>query len=546
MRWIAQGVLILTLALTLVYGFASNFDFLFEDQAQLAAYPREPQAEDYRALWHRPTQVLTRTWRPVAHATLMAQRGVSGLDDAWPYRLLNVFLLGLAGVLACAVFKSPPLKFRRIPLILAMLGWVFHPVATGCVYRIVAGRELLLMMVFVLAALWLYFRNGFLYRGIALLCFVAALGSHEQAWVFPLLLGVAAVLKLPLIPSRRDEYRGANQGLSPLASGYEWKEWLWVAVFLIVLGGYAYVRRMALQGVAIEWHPERMPFRAFLYGLQATFLPFREVLHEPTWPVWWSGWRLFGALWVAMGVIALCVFCLYRSDLTPIWGRNEEKRRLAFLAAWFLLWSPPLAVLWTREPAFHEMSLWPFSLAAFGVLAWAGTRVWSETALRQEGWVLGVSLLIVLMAMSFYRRVEHRTDGDYVAHWSRRDPGAGRRLEAQVRALAEAGLWDEAELMTRRGLMLSPDDRVLMNLRREVLERKGRLEEALAVARELARQGEDADREKLADTLMRMRRFREASDLYTLLLEKHPDTPRLKEKLEQSLTGEREEESPGS
>mgnify|MGYP001320504105 CR=1 FL=1 len=161
MRWILQGILILSLALTLVYGLASNFDFLFEDQGQLAAFPRNPSGEDYRGLWTRPTSVLERTWRPIAHSTLMAQRGTSGLEDAWPYRLLNVFLLGLAGFLAAVLFRLSPFEFRRIPLMMAMLAWILHPAATGAIYRIVIGREILLMMVFSLGSLILFFREGF-------------------------------------------------------------------------------------------------------------------------------------------------------------------------------------------------------------------------------------------------------------------------------------------------------------------------------------------------------------------------------------------------
>ncbi len=540
MRWIVQGILVLTLALTLVYGLASNFDFLFEDQSHLAAFPRQPSPEDYHSLWRQPTSCLERTWRPIAQATLLVQRGASGLQDAWPYRLFNVFLLGLAGVLAGALFRLPPFEFRRIPLILGMLGWVFHPTATGTIYRIVAGREVLLMTVFALASLLLYFRGGFFPRIGALLFFGLALGSHEMAWTLPLLIAAGEGIKLSTLPSRREEFRRDSTPLEFQSRFYFWMSWFWVGAFFVLLGFYFIFRIRVLEGMEMEWRPERMPWRSFLYGVQTTFLPFREVLHQPTWPVWWSGWRLFGALWMVAGLIALCVFCLFRTDLTPMWGRSEERRRLLFWAIWFFLWAPSLATAWTSQPAFDELNVWPASLAVFGVLAWVGTRVWSEIAFRQEGWVLGISLIVVLMAMSFSRRVEHRSDSDYVAHWGRRDPGAAVRLEQQGQAFSKKGQWEEAELRIRRALMLKPEDRALQRFRRDALVRRGRLEEALVLARDIAREGEDADRELLADLLMEAGRVREASDLYTILLEKSPDSISLRQKLERALSAEQE------
>ena len=264
---------------------------------------------------HWPDLTVT-YYRPVARLTMVVQKWLHG-DNPWPYHLFNNFL---AGIMACWVYAILRLPLFTIPNGLAWGGallFAVHPITASCVYPICSGRETLLPVLFILAAVYAWINSAYFF---CLAMFVLALLSKELALITPLIFWLTDHLKERI---HRRPY---------------------LPVMIIVLV-YFLIRQLIFKGqehyqIAIFNDPWG-PFLTIIYTLQTILTPFMELYYEPWVAVWFSGQRTLICLSIIL--IMICLFI-----------KNKHKKLILFWSAWFLTGMLMTANLLVQEARFAE------------------------------------------------------------------------------------------------------------------------------------------------------------------------------------------------
>ena len=180
--------------------------FLYDDYEVILSHPPIQSFEDVRQIFserHFPTLPY---YRPVVRFSLLLQRAIHG-DQPQPFHAFNVFLMGIAAVLAYGLLRLPIFNLEPLPALIASFLFALHPVASSCVYPIASGRETLMPGVFILLASYCYLRSGLKWRLGAVLAFALALFSKEQAVVTVIIFVLADFFRISASPSPKNIIR---------------------------------------------------------------------------------------------------------------------------------------------------------------------------------------------------------------------------------------------------------------------------------------------------------------------------------------------------
>jgi tetratricopeptide (TPR) repeat protein len=430
------------LLVALGYGIASwPNDFVYDDTQVILEQEAPEDLGDvlhYFAEEHFPGLSY---YRPVTRSTLLVQKALHG-DVPLPFHLFNSALAGVVLLLGFATLRRPAFAAAHWPAFLAAALFALHPLASSCIYPAASGRETMIPVVFSLAALYTFLRDGRLWTVAAVLTFACALFSKEQAVVLPPLFLLAEWMGL------------AERGEDPAGRRRRWLRWTGLALVVV---GYFVVRRMLFSGAEFRWSVFGEPLGpvvSFLFGLQSVFAPFAALHYEPPLAVWWSPLRLG----LALALAGLLVWAAWRWS-RPVPGKrgSDPRRLLLFCATWFFLTQLPTANVLVQEAKFSERYVY---LGAFGILSLAAavlSRCWDSPVVRRWTVVVGLVLLLAAAAVSFHRAVYFRDDLAFAQQWAKTNPASPIAHMGVATALQRRGQGQEALEWYQRAIEIDPE-----------------------------------------------------------------------------------------
>lgn len=428
-------------------GSGYNFDDVVHIQQR---QPWQGPADAWHLLTRRHYQELP-YYRPVVWATFVAQKTLHG-DRPALFHAVNALLMGGLAAVGFLLLRDPP--FRTPPAVAAVLVLLFsiHPACSAVVYP-VTGRETLLPALLLLLATRWFFRDGGFASTRAFVLFTLALFGKEQMVAAPAVFLLAEALGL--VP------RGPG-GLLPRYGKY-----------LAVLAGYAGIRLALFGGREDHWnlfaHPLE-PLQSSLYAVQSTFAPFRHVVYEPPFSVWFSPARAL--------VATALLLCLAAAAARLPRARAPQ---LLFWAGWFVLLQLPSANILWQDAKFDERYLFASLFAPFAV---TGTILAEAGARRLLLWLAALGALgVAWVEAGLVRAREFGSPEEFNRRWRETNPGSWiARFNHGVdlmRRGERAAAW--AELEAARALNPLPD--ILTKMARYA-EEEGRLDAAAAYLRQ--------------------------------------------------------------
>ncbi|MFO7534645.1 MAG: hypothetical protein R6X19_03010, partial [Kiritimatiellia bacterium] len=394
MRSTWQYLLLMGVVILAIYTPSRNNGFLFEDADYLRNLPAQDTLRECLKTAAEPAPDGSR--RPLFRFSMVVQKSMDGVDRPIPYRLLNYVLMIAIGCAAYGLLRQPTLGIRRIPALLAAMLITVHPVASASAYRLVEGRETLLALLFILIGASFYLRGGWLGAGAAALCYALALGGSQEAVWFPAVLVVAELVGLP-------GREGGKAGSAQITSGHltvvrknarSMDRYLRLLPLLLV-GALCVLAGLGGRSGA---SPARMPFFEALYAWQSLAAPTRIVVHQPAVDVWLTGAHLLAGLGLFALVVVAVIVALRHPDAVPPHRKGDEVRAVAFWGTWLMASLPGFTGFITGGALFSEGHSMAFSVAVWGLLAWAASRFWNREAIRREVIVVGSAAVLVLAA----------------------------------------------------------------------------------------------------------------------------------------------------
>jgi hypothetical protein len=532
MRSTWQYLLLMGVVILAIYAPSRNNGFLFEDSDYLRNLPAQDTLKDCLKAAAEPASDGAR--RPLFRFSMVVQKSMDGADRPVPYRLFNYVLMIAIGCAAYGLLRQPALGIRRIPALLAAMLITVHPVASASAYRLCDGRGTLLALLFILLGASFYLRGGWLGAGAAALCYALALGGSQEALWFPAVLVAAELVGLP-------GREGGKAGSAQIASGHltvvrknERSADRYLRLLPLLLAGVLCVLAglVGRSGAA----PARMPFFEAVYAWQSLAAPTRIVVHQPAVDVWLTGAHVLAGLGLFALVAAAVAVALRHPDAIPPHRKGDEFRAVLFWVVWMAASLPVFSGLLTGGALFSEGHGMAFSVAVWGLLAWAASRFWNIEAIRREVIVVGSGAVLVLAAGSVGRQDHYINDESFVTEWARSNPAAWSSFAAEAEKAQEAGRMEEAQRLAERGLTLKPDAGELLLRKASIFEKTDRLEDALAAFQEAAAASPSnwAVLEKMADLTLKLGRFAEAVDRYRKLVGDQPENSAVKAKLEEA------------
>ena len=378
---------------------AVRYDFIYDDHTLIVNHPAPRSAGEVLGVFAEGHWLGLPYYRPVARLTMVVQKYLHG-DDAAPYHAFNALLMGVLAVLTWFLLRQPALGICPGPAFLGAALVAVHPVASCTVYPICSGRETLMPALFIVAAVTAFLKPGRRWYAAAMGLFAVSLLCKEQAIIVPGLFVLADLL-----------------GLSPSVPRWTWTAWLrrYLPVAGILLG-YFLVRWLLFQGsgqhqLAVLDRPVG-PALSLLYAVQVAFVPFVQLLYEPTtFNVWFSPWRTAVCLAAVFGMAALTV--RHRATL----GRGG-----LFWLGWFVLALLPTANLLAQEAPFAERYVLLALVAVAGLAATLASLQWDRTSTRQL--IVGCALVLLVACgwISWQRGQYYTNDIQLFTQWIRTDP----------------------------------------------------------------------------------------------------------------------------
>lgn len=452
-RWTRAGALItgsmLFVAVSALYAHSVNYEFIYDDHKLIVDPPAPRSIADVLDVFAERHWEGLPYYRPVARLTMVVQRPLHGHNPA-PYHGLNALLMGAFAVVTWWLFRQPSMAIRRWPAVFGAALVAVHPVASCTVYPICSGRETLMPAVFILASVTAFLRPGRLWHGVAMGTFAGALLCKEQAVIVPGLFILADLL-----------------GLSPAAPKRDVIAWSrrYFAVGGILLA-YFLIRWLLFHGsgehrLAVLDRPAG-PVLSFLYAFQVTFVPFVQLVYEPTVTAWISEWRAVAVLVFTIGMGALA----YRH-----W--STARTRVLFWFGWFVLALLPTANLLDQEAPFAERYVFLAVVAPVGLVATLASLKWDETSLRHI--IVGCAAVVLVACgwISWQRGQYFASDLRFHTQWVRTNPMSAHAHSTKGLALLEDGRSDEALVHLKESLRLDPDVAETYNRLGSVYSRRG-------------------------------------------------------------------------
>ena len=524
--WLNFAVpLLLFVLICLAYVPSVHNDFIYDDTQVILAQPAPQSFSDVSKIFSERHFPRLPYYRPLTRTSLLLQKSLHG-DNPAPFHLVNAALMGVAGLLAYSLLRLPVFAIQPSMAILAAALFCLHPLASSCVYPISSGRETLFPSVWTLLAVYAYLRGGMRWRSMAFLAFLGGILSKEQAVVIPALFLLADVLNL-----------------STDSPGPGFGKWiLRYSPFVPALLVYFLIRHLLFGGTQYAPGSFLGPVISTVYALQTIVAPFKELVYEPTIPVWFSPPRL-----------ALTVLVVIFLSLLVLRQRNRLGRQALFWIGWFVITLLPTANLLRQEAAFDERYVFLPSLSLIAVSALLASAYWQRVPVRRFTIAGGVILTACATMVTVGRCDTFKDDVHFSQQWLRTNPDIGSSLKdrrtdqglfgrfherwfntdaASVNAhynlgfaLAKQGRFEASIVHYSEALRLNPDYAYAHNNLGNALAAVGQLEEALPhFTRAIQIKPDYVDAHyNLGLTLARLGRLEEASAQFRETLKVKPD-----------------------
>jgi tetratricopeptide (TPR) repeat protein len=370
-------------------------DFIYDDRIVVQSQKTLQGMSDLIRIFSERHFPVLPYYRPITRSSLLIQKTLHG-DNAKYFHLANTLLLAAMGFLVYALLRLEIFGIKKYPALLGTLLFSLHPVASSCVYPIASGRETLLPAVFIVFSVYSFLRRGVLWYALAMLGFVGAIFSKEQAIVVPVLFVLADLLKLSPGPSRRNPVRWLLR-YSPIS-------------FILVI--YFLIRSRLFGGSEFSVVSDPfLPLWSLVYALQAILAPFWDLTYEPTFEVWFSLPRFF------------LTFSLFASVL--LWTAKSPKLTLQFFLfwlAWFLLAMLPTANILEQETQFSERYIFLSALSMAALLAKLASLSWDMPWARRSIAVLGSCLVVFCAYATYHQGIYFQNDRVFFMQWIKTNP----------------------------------------------------------------------------------------------------------------------------
>lgn len=434
------------------YARSAGYGYNHDDEFHIRLQQPQPGPADVLRVFTQRHYPILPYYRPVTWMTFLAQKSLHG-DRPSLFHLVNALLMGCVAAVGYLVLKGPP--FLVPPPVAAALVLLFaiHPACSSVVYP-ATGRETLLPALLMLASTRYFFRDGGFASTGAFVFFVLALFSKEQAVALPLVFLLAEALRL--VP------REPRRLLSRLGG------------YLGVLAGYLLIRLALFGREEAHWHFTSHPLDpllTYLYAVQSSFTPFRHVVYEPPFSVWFSPARLLVASILCLGLAAAAARL-----------RRVRGRELLFWAGWFVILQLPSANILWQDAMFDERYLFASLFGLFAVTALVVAQVRARRVLFA---VPALIVMAVWVEAGVVRGREFGSSFEFFKRWRESNPDSwiarfnyGTDL---MKRGDRAAAWAEMEAARA----LNPTVDILVKMGRYAIE-EGRFETAAAFLQQAA------------------------------------------------------------
>ena len=506
------GLVLLTV---LAYGNTTQNGFLWDDQSHIIenSHIRNHHYLGivFRSdLFHRHAATAVPYYRPMQTVSYMADYALWGLNP-FGYHLTNLALhLGCVLLLALLVeqlsasfcgreparglsMQTPSPAASRLAatgrnhrwMAVAVAGlFAVHPVLTNAV-SYVAGRADSLALGLMLTAWLLLLRGGSLCFAAALVCYLGALCSRENAFLFPLLLLLHGLIK-----------------------ERSWRRGLWTALpFALLLLAFAVWRHavVSLQGPVTHgswalpgWVRLQIPFRALATYLGLLVWPGHLQMERQV--VVGGAWLHFLTVAGVLAVAGLVVLA-------------RQNRLACFGVCWFAVTLLPVSGLFSLNATVAEHWLYVPCVGLFLAVA----------AIVPQQRAAAIALAAVLVALAGRTMVRNRDWQDGKRLFAQTKEAAPHSTAARVNLGLEYALAGETNRALKEwisSLQVSPGDAYVWNNLAAFYLKQGDLVRAEAVAEESLRQapGNVGALLRLADVWEQRGNFGKARLCYTRAL----------------------------
>ena len=255
-------------------------------------------------------------------------------------------------------------------------------------------------------------QRGPKWYALALIAFTGALFSKEQSVVVPALFGLADALRI-----------------SADAPGVDVRRWAARYLPIVAIIGFYFAIRHGLFGATeYAFGTWTGPALAVVYALQTIVAPFRELVYEPTLPIWFSAPRLL----LAAAFVAALVAAAVRTRVVA-----EPASR--FWAGWFILALLPTANLLRQEAHYDERYVFLASLGILALTARVGGALADSLNRRRALAGAAVVVLVAAASVSAGRAAYFRDDLEFSRQWLHTESGSLNAHYNLAFALARRG-----------------------------------------------------------------------------------------------------------
>lgn len=428
----AAEPVVLFVAVVAVYAQSVSYDFIYDDRQLIIDRPAPRSVAEVLEVFAVGHWKGLPYYRPIARLTMVVQKYLHG-DNPAPYHGLNTLFMGSFAVLTWMLLRQPPMAIGRWPALMGGALVAAHPVASCTVYPICSGRESLMPAMFVVAAVTSYLRPGRLWYAAAMGLFAVSLMCKEQAVILPGLFLLADGLGLsPAAPIRRIVVWA--------------KRYLPVGGILLL---YFLIRWLVLHEsdkiqVVLFDQPARFAL-SYLYALQTTFVPFVQLVYEPSRDVWVSLWRAGVCSAVVIGIACLA----YR-----YW--SVVGRLVLFWLGWFVLTLLPTANILQQEVAFDERYVLLALVALVGLGMLLGSLFWERKSVR-FAFILCITVMVTSCGWISHKRGQYFVDEfSFHSQWAYTNPKSDQAHRGLGWALLQQDRLEEAVMHLEESLRLNP------------------------------------------------------------------------------------------
>lgn len=424
----SQMLLCLALLTVLAYGNTTRNGLLWDDEALVTnnSYIRNFHylGMAFRSdLFHTYSPTIVPYYRPLQTVSYMTDYALWGVNP-FGYHLTNLLLHLLCGLLLALLIEK--LTANRL-LALAVAGlFAVHPVLTNAV-AYVAGRADSLALAGMLAAWLLFLRPGRLAFTASLLCYLAALCSRENAFLFPLLIFLQS-----LTLERRN-----------------WRRSLLKAIPFVLLAMAFAVWRQAVLSLHDPFRPTLWSL-PWLVHIQIPFRALATYLGLLAWPAHLQMERqvVIGGNWLYVLTFAGVLAAAFLGGLL-VWTR--KRCHLAYFGLWwFIVTLVPVSGLFSLSATVAEHWLYVPCIGLFLAIA-------ALIPARRAAVIVGVVVLAALTTRTIIRNQDWRDAMTFYGRTKGHAPYSAKVRNNLSHQYAAAGQTNQAlsELLTAE--RLEPD-----------------------------------------------------------------------------------------